>query len=92
VLDQVELAKQQVTTPPIPTWSRTMWFLLLFPLERKVTWASISVSRGDHHRHKGNCTRPSWKQLSAMFPELYQRWQTWLAANGDYFERGCGYV
>jgi hypothetical protein len=23
---------------------------------------------------------------------LYQRWQTCKAANGDYFEGGCGYV
>jgi hypothetical protein len=26
------------------------------------------------------------------FQQLYQRWQTCIAANGDYFEGGCGYV
>jgi hypothetical protein len=26
------------------------------------------------------------------FQQLYQHWQTCMAANGDYFEGGCGYV
>jgi hypothetical protein len=26
------------------------------------------------------------------FQQLYQRWQNCIAANGDYFEGGCGYV
>jgi hypothetical protein len=26
------------------------------------------------------------------FQQLHQRWQTYIVANGDYFEGGCGYV
>jgi hypothetical protein len=49
-------------------WSCTMLFLFLSPLERKAMWVSISVDWGDHHWHKGSCTGPSCKYLSAVFP------------------------
>jgi hypothetical protein len=38
------------------------------PLERKAMWASISVSRGDCHCHKGSRMGPSCKCLSVVFP------------------------
>jgi hypothetical protein len=57
-------------TPSILTWFSTMWFLSLSPLERKATWASISVGRGDRHCHKRSHTGPSWKYLSAVFPSV----------------------
>jgi hypothetical protein len=39
----------------------------LSPLERKATWALILVGWGDRHCHKGSCTGPSCKYLSAVF-------------------------
>jgi hypothetical protein len=70
VLVQEELAKQQVTVLPHLPYSPDLApcnFFFLSPLERKATWASISVGRGDCHCHKGSCTGPSCKYLSAVF-------------------------
>jgi hypothetical protein len=55
-------------TPSMLTWSRTMRFLFLSPLERKATWASISVGRRGRRCHKGSRMGPSCKYLSAVFP------------------------
>jgi hypothetical protein len=71
VLVQEELAKQQVTVLPHPPYSLDLapCDFYFFPwLKKKATWALILVGRGDCHCHKGSCTRPSWKYLSAAFP------------------------
>jgi hypothetical protein len=70
VLVQEQLAKQHVTILPHPPHSPDLTpcdLFFLSPLERKATWASISVSQGDNHCHKGSHMGPSCKYLSAVF-------------------------
>jgi hypothetical protein len=65
------------------------------PLERKATWASISVGRGDR-----KSSLPQGKPCGTFlqiffqqcFQQLYQSWQACIAANGDYFQGRCGSV
>jgi hypothetical protein len=59
VFVQEELEKQQVTVLP-----HTLHPSDLAPCERKATWASISVGRGDRHCHKGSRAGASCKYLS----------------------------
>jgi hypothetical protein len=54
-------------TPSMLTWSRTMQFLFLSPLERKAMWVSISVYRRGRY-HEGSHMGPSCRYLSAVYP------------------------
>jgi hypothetical protein len=66
-----ELPKQEVIVLPHHPCSLDLApcdFFFLFPLERKATWASISVGRRDRRCHKGSRMGPSCQYLSAVFP------------------------
>jgi hypothetical protein len=95
VLVQVELAKQQVTVLTYPPHSPDLSpcdFIFFPQLKEK--------PRG--HRFQSaeetvTATREAILDLPAnifqqWFQQLYQCWQTCIAANGDHSEGGCGYV
>jgi hypothetical protein len=89
VLVQEELARQQVTVLPHPAHSPDLapCYFFFFPrLKRKLRgrwfqWTEEIIT----------VTREAVLDLAAnifqqCFQQLYQRWQTCIAANGDYFE------
>jgi histone-lysine N-methyltransferase SETMAR len=95
MLVQEELAKQQVTVLPHPPYSSdlTPCDFFFFPhVKEKLCGRQFQSAE-----EIITATREAVRDLPAnifhqCFQQLYQRWQTCIAANGDYFEGGCGYV
>jgi hypothetical protein len=53
------------------------------------TWCNVTEDTILHSHRRENLKSYIFK---GCFQLLYQHWQTCIAANGDYFEGGCGYV
>jgi histone-lysine N-methyltransferase SETMAR len=89
VLVQEVLAKQQVTVLPHPPYSSDLApcdFLFFSPLERKLRGRQFQSAE-----EVVTATREAIWDLPAdifqqCFQQLYQRWQTCILANSDYFE------
>ncbi|KAJ4434269.1 hypothetical protein ANN_22821 [Periplaneta americana] len=92
ILVQEELVRQQVAVLPHPPYSPDLspCDFFLFPLMK-----SILRGRNFYAAEKVmTATREAVRHLPAnifqrCFQQLHQRWQTCIAANGDYIEEGC---
>jgi transposase len=95
VLVQEELTKQEVTVFTHPPYSSDLTpcdFFFLPHLKEELRGRPFQLAEDIV-----NATRKAVRDLPInifqhCFQQLYQRWQTCIAANGDYFEGGCGYV
>jgi histone-lysine N-methyltransferase SETMAR len=95
VLVQKELAKQQVTVLPHPPYSTDLAQsnFFFFPcLKEKLRGHQFQSAK-----EIITATREAVQDLPTnvfqqCFQQLYQCWKTCIAANGDYFKGGCGYV
>ena len=64
----------------------TMRFLFLSSHESTPTRAFISFGRRGNEYHKRSRAGPSCQHVQRCFQQLYQRWYTYIVANGDYSE------
>lgn len=95
VLVQEELVKQQVTVLPHPPYSSDLapCDFFFFPHLRE----KLCRHRFQSAEEIVTATREAVRDLPAnifqwCFQHPYQRWQTCIAANSDYFDGGCVYV
>jgi histone-lysine N-methyltransferase SETMAR len=95
VLVQEELAKQQITVLPHPPYSPD-----LAPCD-SFSFPRLKEKLRGHQFQSAEeivtATKEAIWDLPAnifqqCFEQLYQHWQTCIAASGDCFEGGCGYV
>jgi transposase len=95
VFAQEELVKQQATVLPHPPYSPDLApcdFFFFSRLKGKVRGRRFQSTE-----EIITATREAVRDLPAnmfqqCFQQLYQSWQTCIAAKGGYFEGGCGYV
>lgn len=97
VLVQEELARQQITVLPHPPYSPDLapCDFFLFPRLKE----KLRGRRFHSPEEIITATKDALQEISdnannfqTCFQRLYERWQTCIAASGDYFEGQCGSV
>jgi transposase len=95
MLVQEEMAKQQNTVLPHPPYSPDLAPCDFFFFPRlKVNYMGIDfIQPRRSWLPQGKLYRTSLHiSFSSVSSSDNQRWQSWIVANSDYFEGGCGYV
>jgi hypothetical protein len=89
------LAKQQVTVLPHPPYSPDLApcdFFFSPRLQEKLCGRRFQSAEEIITAIKEAVRDLPANIFQQCFQHLYQRWQSCVVANGDYFEGGCGYV
>jgi hypothetical protein len=92
---QEELAKQQVTVLPHPPFSPDLapCNFFFFPhLKEKLCGRRFQLAEEIVTATREAVETFLQVSFSSVSAQPYQRQQTCIAANGNYFEGGCGYV